>query len=78
MRRVVLFMHISLDGLVAGVNGENDRINVEGEMFDAAIQQTYKSDTAIYGRVTYQLMENHKLTAADKPGDSKHDGELSA
>jgi len=78
VRRVVLFMHISLDGLVAGVNGENDRINVEGEMFDAAIQQTYKSDTAIYGRVTYQLMENHQLTAADKPGDSKHAGELSA
>ena len=78
MRRVVLFMHISLDGPVTGVNGEIDRINVEVKMFDAALQQTNKSDTAIYGRVTYQFMEKYQLTAADKPGDSKHDGELSA
>jgi hypothetical protein len=34
MRRIISFMHISLDGFVAGPNGEMNRIKVDEEIFD--------------------------------------------
>jgi len=76
-RNLVIFMHISLDGFVAGPNGEMDWIHVDEEMFDYAARQTQKSDTALYGRITYQMMENYWPTAANQPNASKHDIEHS-
>ena len=73
MRKLVLFMHTSLDGFVAGPNGEMDWINVDEEIFDHAEQRTHKADTALYGRVTYQMMESYWPTAADQPAATKHD-----
>lgn len=70
-------MHTSLDGLVAGPNGEMDWINVDEEMFDYAGKRTNEADTALYGRVTYQMMESYWPTAADKPEATKHDIEHS-
>jgi dihydrofolate reductase len=70
-------MHVSLDGFVAGPNGEMDWIKVDDEMFDYAGQRTNESDTALYGRVTYQMMEGYWPTAADQPNASKHDIEHS-
>ena len=78
MRKKILFMHTSLDGFVAGPNGEMDWILVDEEMFEYAKQQTEEADTALYGRVTYQMMESYWPTAADKPNASKHDKEHSA
>jgi dihydrofolate reductase len=78
MRRVVLFMHTSLDGFVAGPEREMDWIKVEEEMFDFALRQTNQSDTAIYGRITYELMDSYWPTAADNPNATKHDKEHSA
>lgn len=72
MRRLVSFMHVSLDGFVAGPNGEMDWIKVDDEIFDYAGNRTKESDTALYGRVTYELMESYWPTAADKPNPSKH------
>jgi dihydrofolate reductase len=73
MRRIVLFMHVSLDGFVAGPNGEMDWIKVDDQMFDFAGQRTNESDTALYGRVTYEMMEAYWPTAADQPNATKHD-----
>lgn len=70
-------MHISLDGYVAGPNGEMDWIKVDEEIFDFVAQRISESDTAMYGRVTYQMMESYWPTAADKPNASKHDVEHS-
>lgn len=70
-------MHISLDGFVAGPNGEMDWIKLEEEIFDHVGQRIGKSDTALYGRVTYQMMENYWPTAGDKPTATKHDIEHS-
>lgn len=70
-------MHISLDGFVAGPNGEMDWIRVDEEIFDYIGRRISESDTALYGRVTYQMMENYWPTAGDKPGASKHDIEHS-
>lgn len=66
-------MHVSLDGFVAGPNGEMDWIKVDQEIFDHVGKRINKGDTALYGRVTYQMMEGYWPTAADKPGASKHD-----
>ncbi|HEX3167108.1 MAG TPA: dihydrofolate reductase family protein [Chitinophagaceae bacterium] len=77
MRKIISFMHISLDGFVAGPNGEMDWIKVDEEIFDHVGKRISEGDTALYGRVTYQMMENYWPTAGDKPTASKHDIEHS-
>lgn len=78
MRKVISFMHISLDGFVAGPNGEMDWIKINEEIFDHVGKRISKTDAALYGRITYQMMENYWPTAADKPNASKHDIQHSA
>jgi len=77
MRKIISFMHISLDGFVAGLNGEMDWIKVDEEIFDYVGKRISEGDTSLYGRVTYQMMENYWPTAGDKPTASKHDIEHS-
>jgi dihydrofolate reductase len=77
MRKVILLMHVSLDGFVAGPEGEMDWINVESEMFDDVAKLTNEADTAIYGRVTFRMMENYWPTAGEKATATKHDIEHS-
>ena len=72
MRKIISFMHISLDGFVAGPNGELDWVKVDEEIFDYVGQRISKGDTALYGRVTYQMMESYWPTAGDKPTATKH------
>lgn len=71
-------MHISLDGFVAGPNGEMNWIKVDEEIFDHVGKRIAESDTALYGRVTYDMMEGYWPTAGDEPDASKHDIEHSA
>jgi dihydrofolate reductase len=77
MRKIISFMHISIDGFVAGPNGEMDWINVDPEIFDYVGLRISEGDTALYGRVTYQMMEAYWPTAGDKPTATKHDIEHS-
>jgi dihydrofolate reductase len=77
MRKIISFMHISLDGFVAGPNGEMNWIKVDEELFDHVGKRIGEGDTALYGRVTYQMMEAYWPTAGDEPGASKHDREHS-
>ncbi|MEO6232777.1 MAG: dihydrofolate reductase family protein [Ferruginibacter sp.] len=77
MRKIISFMHISLDGFVAGPNGEMDWIKVDEEIFDYVGKRIGEGDTALYGRVTYQMMEDYWPTAADKPTATTHDVEHS-
>ena len=70
-------MHISLDGFVAGPNGELSWAKVDEEIFDHVGKRISEGDTALYGRVTYQMMENYWPTAADKPAPTKHEIEHS-
>ena len=73
MRKIISFMHISLDGFVAGLNGEIDWVKVDEEIFDHVGKRISQGDTALYGRVTYQMMENYWPTAGDKPTATRHD-----
>jgi len=77
MRKLISFMHISLDGFVAGPNGEMNWIKVDEEIFDHVGERISETDTALYGRVTYEMMQNYWPTAGDEPGASKHDIEHS-
>ncbi|MBS0029958.1 dihydrofolate reductase family protein [Chitinophaga sp. 22321] len=78
MRKIVSFMHVSLDGFVAGLNGEMDWIHVDDEIFDFAGDRTNNADTAIYGRVTFDMMDAYWPTAADQPNAGKHEIEHGA
>lgn len=77
MRKIISFMHISLDGFVAGPNGEMDWIKIDQELFDYVGRRISEGDTALYGRVTYEMMESYWPTAAEKPNATKHDIEHS-
>jgi len=78
MRNIIFFMHTSLDGFVAGPNGEMDWIYVDDEIFDFVPTLTDKADTALYGRVTYEMMQSYWPTAGEQPNASKHDIEHAA
>ena len=77
MGHLTLFMHISLDGFAAGINGQMNWIHVDDEIFDYGAERIYATDIALYGRKTYQLMESYWPTAADQPNPTKHDIEHS-
>lgn len=72
MRNLTFFMHASLDGFVAGPNGEMDWITVDDEIFDFVDTMTANADAALYGRVTYEMMEGYWPTAGDAPDASRH------
>ena len=78
MRKLIISLHTTLDGFAAGPNGEMDWINVDEEMFEYAARRTNEADTALYGRVTYQMMESYWPTAGDQPNATKHDKQHSS
>jgi dihydrofolate reductase len=78
MRKLIFFMHTSLDGFVAGLNGEMNWINLDEAMFDFVATMTDQADTALYGRVTYEMMQSYWPKAGEQPNASKHDKEHSA
>jgi dihydrofolate reductase len=71
-------MHVSLDGFVTDRNGDMNWILIDESMFEIASQRTKESDTALYGRVTWQMMDNYWPDAGKQPDASKHDVEHSA
>jgi dihydrofolate reductase len=73
MRKIILLMHVSLDGFVCGPNGEMDWIQFSDELWDYVTDITDSADTALFGEVTYHMMEDYWPTAATQPGASKHD-----
>ena len=80
MRKIVSFMHVSLDGFVASTDeGMHSLgwISISDDLFGYVEQRIQQTDTALYGRVTYQMMEAYWPTAADKPNPTNHDIEHS-
>jgi dihydrofolate reductase len=77
MGKIISFMHLSLDGFVAGPNGEMNWIKADQELFDYVGTRISKTNIALYGRVTYQLMESYWPVAADKPTATRHEIEHS-
>ncbi|AIZ63061.1 dihydrofolate reductase [Hymenobacter sp. DG25B] len=73
MRKLISFMHISLDGFVSGPNGEMNWITVNEEIFAHIDKRISKTDTAAYGRATYQMMESYWPKQGNEPDASQHD-----
>ncbi len=73
MRNVVLFMHISLDGFAAGPNGELDWISYDEELEKYAEEIVSTVGAALYGRVTYQMMESYWPTVLTNPSATQHE-----
>lgn len=69
MRKIVSLIHVTLDGFAAGPNGEmdwivyNDEVEQESHAFHA------RMDTAIYGRVTYDMMQGYWPTVLANPSE---------
>lgn len=73
MGKLIYFMHTSLDGFVADTNGGMHWIHIDDELFDYVGSRVKTTDTALYGRVTFEMMEAYWPTAAQKPAATKHD-----
>jgi dihydrofolate reductase len=75
MRKIVLFLHSSLDGFVEGPNGAMDigwvAYDQEMEKLAARIMSTV--DTILWGRGTYQIMEPYWPTIHTKVDASEHE-----
>lgn len=77
MRNLVLLMHTSLDGFVASEEGGLDWINLDDELFADVGKLVESADAALYGRVTYDMMEGYWPTAGQNPNATRHDKEHS-
>ncbi|MES1215597.1 MAG: dihydrofolate reductase family protein [Bacteroidota bacterium] len=71
MRKLTLVVHISLDGFVAGENGELDGFEAGEENLQFVCKLTEKADAALFGRISYQLLDHHWPTAKDHPDATK-------
>ena len=73
MRKLVLFLHLSLDGFSATEDGRLDWIpyNESFEKYAEKIVSTVGSP--VYGRVTYEMMKAYWPTVLDDPSASAHD-----
>ncbi|RYZ24126.1 MAG: dihydrofolate reductase [Chitinophagaceae bacterium] len=78
MRKVISFVHVSLDGFVAGPNREMNWIKVDEEIFEHIGKRIAETDTALYGRNTYEMMQGYWPGAGAEPDASRHDIEHSA
>jgi dihydrofolate reductase len=69
MRKIIFLMHLSLDGYVAGPNGEMDWIRHEDDIAADSYSLHDATDAAIYGRVTYEMMNSYWPSVLDDPNN---------
>lgn len=73
MRKVIFLMHVSLDGMVAGPNGEMDWITYNDEVAADAHSLHATTDAAIYGRITYEMMAGYYPGVLSNPDSDPDD-----
>jgi dihydrofolate reductase len=73
MRKVILFMHVSLDGFTEGLNGAMDWIVVDDEVWEDVIKLQNTADTALFGRVNYQGFASYWPTVASDSASTEHE-----
>ncbi|SDW07062.1 dihydrofolate reductase family protein [Paenibacillus sp. CF384] len=75
MRKLVLFMHVSLDGYATDSNGGLGWIPYNEELEKYAEEVVAEVGSPVYGSTTYRLMESYWPSLLDDPDASKHDVE---
>ncbi len=76
MRKVILSNSVTLDGFFEGPNKELDWHIVDEEVKQYANDLLSNVNALLFGRVTYQLMEDYWPAAATNPSTSKSDLEI--
>src|SRR5688572_13512557 len=69
MRKVFLFMMVTVDGFFEGPDQDIDWHNVDEEFNEFAINQLDEVGVLLFGRVTYQLMASYWPTQSAKQND---------
>lgn len=72
MRKLIHFVHQSLDGYIEGPNGEFDWPIMGPELSAYAHRLSEEADTFVYGRVVYDMMAGFWLQA-ESISDDPHD-----
>ncbi|HVM86792.1 MAG TPA: dihydrofolate reductase family protein [Puia sp.] len=67
MRKIILLAHISLDSFVAWPNGQLDGFDPSEENLQFVCSLTKNADAALFGRVSYALLNDYWPTAAFLP-----------
>ncbi|MFM9329440.1 dihydrofolate reductase family protein [Paenibacillus mesotrionivorans] len=73
MGKLVLFMHVSLDGYASDSNGGLDWIPYNEELEAYAEEVVAEVGSPVYGRTTYRMMEGYWPSVLNEPNASKHD-----
>lgn len=76
MRKLILVTNMSLDGLIAGPEGDLDWTVADEEMHDYYAAVLNQADAIIYGRVMYEIMADYWPTAPQDPSLSKSELEF--
>ena len=69
MRKIIVFNWISIDGFVAGTNGETDWFAWDKEIEEQYKQVQSSVDKIFYGRLTYETMASYWPTSAASKED---------
>ncbi len=77
MRNIILVVHISLDGFVAGPKGELDNFPSGEENLAFVVSLTQGADGALFGKNSYLLLNGYWPTARNHPGATKPEIEYS-
>jgi dihydrofolate reductase len=71
MRKLVLFMHVSLDGFAADANNGLGWISYDGELQAYADALIATVGSPVYGRVTYELMAGYWPGVLNDPNEDE-------
>lgn len=72
MRNIISLAHISLDGFMTSPSGQIDFVVFNQELADHTYPLMGTVDLAVYGRVTYAMMEGYWPTAGAEPDADPH------
>lgn len=72
MRKLIVFCHLSLDGIAAIQSGSLDWISFDNELENWAKPIVAETDTALYGNTTFELMKYWK-TVPSKPNATTYE-----
>lgn len=78
MRKIILFMLVSLDGYFEGPGQDISWHNVDAEFNEFAIKQTSELDALLFGRKTYELMAGYWPTETAKKDDPIVAGQMNS
>ena len=74
MRKIIYWVHASIDGHIAGPGGEFDWPALGPELFGYSEAMNEQVDTLLYGRVVWDMMAAYWPTADADPGTTDDHG----